>query len=86
MYIDAKENIYLDLVAARKYHLLLKIVSVVVVIEIFSFEIIYARKIMFEFLTFEIQNFQTASDGETTKTKIVDLEKLYNFVDDNFLI
>jgi hypothetical protein len=37
MYIDAKENIYLDLVAARKYHLLLKIVSVVVVIEIFSF-------------------------------------------------
>jgi hypothetical protein len=41
---------------------------------------------MFEFLTFEIQNFQTASDGETTKTKIVDLEKLYNFIDDNFLI
>jgi hypothetical protein len=27
-----------------------------------------------------------ALDGETTKTKIVDLEKLYNFVDVNFLI
>jgi len=38
MYIDAKKNIYLDLV----------------VIDIFSFEIIYVRKITFEFLTFDI--------------------------------
>jgi len=27
-----------------------------------------------------------AIDRDTTKTKIIDLEKLYNFVDDNFLI
>ena len=26
------------------------------------------------------------SDGETIKMKVVDLEKLWNFVDDNFLI
>jgi hypothetical protein len=26
------------------------------------------------------------SDGETTKIKVVDLEKLWNFVVDNFLI
>ena len=38
MYIDAKKNIYLDLV----------------VIDIFSFEIIYVRKNTFEFLTFDI--------------------------------
>jgi len=31
---------------------------------------------MFEFLTFEIQNFQTTSAEETTKTKHMDLEKL----------
>jgi hypothetical protein len=52
----------------------------------FSFEIIYPIKIMFEFLTLEIQFFQTTSDGETTKTKVVDFEKLYNFVVDNFFI
>jgi hypothetical protein len=31
---------------------------------------------MFEFVTFEIENFQTTSDGEIIKTKVVDLEKL----------
>jgi hypothetical protein len=30
--------------------------------------------------------FQTTSDGETAKIKVVDLEKLWNFVVDNFLI
>jgi len=44
----------------------------------FSFEIIYARKIKFEFLTIKIQNFQTTSDGDVIKTKVVDLEKLYS--------
>ena len=43
----------------------------------FLFEIIYAWKITFEFV---------ASDGETSKTKVIDLEKLYNFVVDNFFI
>ena len=52
----------------------------------FSFEIIYLRKIIFEFLTFEIWIFQTTSDGETTKMKVVDHEKLWNFVADNFFI
>lgn len=30
---------------------------------------------MFEFITFEIQNFQMTSNGEITKTEVVDLEK-----------
>jgi len=41
----------------------------------FSFEIIYLQKITFEFLSFEIQIFQTTSDGEMNKTKVVDLKK-----------
>jgi hypothetical protein len=41
---------------------------------------------MFEFLKFEIWIFQTISDGETTKTKNVDLDKLCNFIVDNFFI
>jgi len=39
---------------------------------------------MFEFLTFEIRIFQITSDGEMIKMKVADLEKLYNFVVDNF--
>jgi hypothetical protein len=54
------------------------------VVDNFSFEIIYLKKIKFEFLTFEIQVFRTISDGETTKIKVVDLKKLYNFVANNF--
>ena len=50
----------------------------------FSFETIYPRKNMFEFLTFEIRIFQITSDGEMIKMKVADLEKLYNFVVDNF--
>jgi hypothetical protein len=38
------------------------------------------------FLKFEIWIFQTTSDGETAKIKVIDLEKLWNFVVDNFLI
>ena len=78
MYIDAKKNIYLDLVAPRKQPPLLKIISIVVVIDIFSFEIIYVRKITFEFLTFKTQNFQMTSDRETMKTKVVGLYNIYN--------
>jgi hypothetical protein len=47
---------------------------------------IYTWKVMFKFLTFEIQNFQTASDEKTTKTKVVDLEMFCNFAVDNFFI
>ena len=36
------------------------------------------------FLKLKIWIFQMTSDGETTKTKVVDLEKLSNFVVDNF--
>lgn len=39
-------------------------------------------KITFEFLIFEIQIFK----WEITKTKVINLEKLYNFVVDNFFI
>ena len=41
-------------------------------------------KTTFEFLKFKIQIFQTTSDVETIKMKVVDLEKLYNFIGDNF--
>ena len=43
-------------------------------------------KIMFELLTFQIQNFQKTADEETIKPNVVDLEKLYNFVVENFFI
>jgi len=32
---------------------------------------------MFEFLIFDIQFFQATSDGETTKTKVVELDNIY---------
>jgi hypothetical protein len=37
-------------------------------------------------LNFKIWNFQTTSDGKTTKIKVVSLEMLRNFIIDNFLI
>jgi len=52
----------------------------------FSFEIIFARKITFEFVRFKIQNFQMTSDAEMIKTKVVDLKMLKNFVVDNFFL
>jgi hypothetical protein len=41
---------------------------------------------MSKFPTFKIQIFQMASDGETAKTKVVELEKLCKFVVDKFYI
>ena len=55
-------------------------------VQIFSFEIIYLTKISFDFVKFKIWIFQTTSDGEMPKTKVVDIEKLCNFVVDNFFI
>lgn len=46
----------------------------------FSSEIIYPREILFEFFIFEIQIFQTTLNGEITKTKVVVLNNVYNFV------
>ena len=46
---------------------------------------IHPRKIVIEFLTFEIKFVQTL-DGETTKTKIVDLDDIYNFVVENLFV
>ena len=40
---------------------------------------------MFEFLKFEIQILQMTSDQKTYNIKVVDLEKLWNFVVQNFL-
>ena len=39
---------------------------------------------MFEFLKFKIWIFKMSSNEEMTKTKVVDLEKLCNFVVVNF--
>jgi hypothetical protein len=44
------------------------------------------RNIMFEFLIFEIQNFQMTSDGELTKIKVVVLHYIYNFAVEDFFI
>ena len=41
---------------------------------------------MFEFHTFEIQNFQTAYDGETIKTKVTVFDDIYKIVVENFFI
>jgi len=38
---------------------------------------------MSKFPTFKICIFRMTSDGETTKTKVVDLQELYNFIVDN---
>ena len=35
---------------------------------------------MFEFFTFEIQFFHMISDGEMTRTEVVDLDDIFNFV------
>ena len=43
-------------------------------------------KLCFKFPQFEIQICETTSDGETTKTKVVDLDKNYNFVVNDFSI
>ena len=40
---------------------------------------------MFEFLKFEIQILQMTSDQKTYNNKVVDLEKLWNFVVQIFL-
>jgi hypothetical protein len=56
------------------------------ILDIFSFEIIYPRKIIFEFLTFKIQNFQTTSDGETTKTRVIVADDIYCFAVDTIII
>jgi hypothetical protein len=42
----------------------------------FWFETILSLKTTFEFFKFEIQILQTTSNGETTKIKAIDLEKL----------
>jgi hypothetical protein len=41
---------------------------------------------MFEFLTFEIHFFHTTSDEEMTKTKVIDLDDIDNFVVENYFI
>ena len=41
---------------------------------------------MYEFLKFEIWIFKMSSNREMSRTKVVDLEKLYNFIVDNFFI
>ena len=41
---------------------------------------------MSELLKFKIWIFQTSSDGEMAKMKVIDPTKLYNFVVDNFFI
>ena len=41
---------------------------------------------MFEFLKFEIQILLTTSDKKTYNIKVVDLEKLWNFVVQKFFI
>lgn len=51
----------------------------------FIFKIIYPSKILFEFVTFENQTFQTTSYGDTTKTKLIDLVEIYKLAVHNFI-
>jgi hypothetical protein len=41
---------------------------------------------MFESLTSKTENFQMTSDGETTKTKVVNLDVIYNIAVENIFI
>ena len=53
----------------------------------FSFENIYGPRILFEALKFWnliFQIVQTTLDGKMTKTKIEDLDEIYNFEVDNY--
>jgi len=43
-------------------------------------------KITFEFLTCEIRIFETTSNRETTKIKVVDFKNLCNFIADKIFI
>ena len=55
----------------------------------FSFETIYGPRILFEALKFWnsiFQIVQTALDAKMTKTKVVDLDEIYNFIVDNYFI
>ena len=55
----------------------------------FSFETTYGPIILFEALKFWNSIFQIVQmtlDGKTTKTKVVDLDEIYNFVVDNYFI
>jgi hypothetical protein len=52
----------------------------------FSFELILSCKTTFEIQNFKIWIFQKPSDGKTFYMKNVVLEKLRNFMVDNFLI
>ena len=55
----------------------------------FSFETIYGPRILFEALKFWNSFFwiiQMALDEEMTKSKVVELDEIYNFVVDNYFI
>jgi hypothetical protein len=39
-----------------------------------------------KFLLLKFWNFQTTSDGETTKMKVIDLFEIYNFIVQTFFI
>jgi hypothetical protein len=43
-------------------------------------------KIKFKYVKFKIQILQTTSDEKSVKIKVVELQKLFNFVVDNFFI
>jgi hypothetical protein len=50
----------------------------------FSFEIICDLKDAFEFVEFKMYFFANDSDRKLTKIKVVELQKLFNFVVDKF--
>ena len=55
----------------------------------FSFETMYGPRILFEALKFWNSIFlivQTTLDGKMTKTKVVDLNEIFNFVANNYFI
>ena len=52
----------------------------------FLFEIIWGPKIVAQVLMFWNSNLSNNLDGKTTKTEVVDLDKNYDFVVDDFFI
>lgn len=56
------------------------------VVDFFHFNSFVLPKLGLKFLNFEMQNFETTSDEEMTKIRVVALDKIQNFLVETFVI
>jgi hypothetical protein len=53
--------------------------------QLFYLKLFRLSKIAYEFVKWKMQILQMISDGKSTELKVVELQKLFNFVVDGFL-